>query len=84
MIANLRFSPIFLIPRGTQKDAEAQLREALSSQEPGVRYRACRELERLREKTPLAADTVEDLQALLKKESIHLLREGISKALGKG
>jgi len=75
-------NPTVLIPRGTRQDAEAQLRQALGSQEPGVRYRACRELERFREKTPLAAETVDNLRALLKNESTHVLQEGVTKALG--
>ena len=75
-------NPTVLIPRSTRPEAEAQLRQALGSQEPGVRYRACRELERLREKTPLAAETVDILRALLKNESVHVLHEGVTKALG--
>jgi len=82
MIFAMKVNPVVTLPFFDSPEAEAALTRALDSDEPGVRYRACRELEKLRKSGGLGEETVGRLKRVAVLDPIELVREGAEKALG--
>lgn len=79
----MRVNPEVRLPFFNSPGAETGLTSALDSEEPGVRYRSCRELEKLRKAGGLEAETLERLKQVAERDPVELVREGAEKALGR-
>lgn len=79
----MKLNPEVSLPFFDAPGAETDLARALDSDEPGVRYRSCRELEKIRKAGGLEAETIERLKQVAEKDPVELVREGAEKALGR-